>query len=60
MISTVKDFIIRVEALDNKSDAYDIFEDECSDQVRDAIYQLANAEDPEPFRSAMASIGFEV
>lgn len=60
MITTVKDFIIRVEALADKSDAYYLFEDECSEQVRDAVYQLAEIDNPEPFRSAMSVIGFEV
>jgi hypothetical protein len=59
MITTLKDFILRVASLDDVHDAYYVFEEECSDALRDYIYSLAIPDSSEPFRSAMISIGFD-
>lgn len=58
MIRTVVRFIQRVQELKDVSDAYDLFEDECTDALRDKIYDLADPASPEPFRSAMTKLGF--
>lgn len=59
MLSTLNDFIRKVESLKNIADAYDVFEDECTDQLRDEIYKFADPDDYEPFRAAMHNLGFE-
>jgi hypothetical protein len=59
MITTLKDFIVRVNELTDVSDAYDLFEDECTEEVRDIIYSISAEEDsPEPFRAAMRKMGY--
>lgn len=61
MITTLREFVLTVEdlrSIGNLSDAYYVFENECSDAVRDQIYSLATPTSPEPFRSAMINIGF--
>lgn len=58
MITTIVEFIIRVNALPDISDACDVFEDECTDKLRDQIYDLADPDSVEPFRSAMNNMGF--
>lgn len=58
-IKTVREFVLRVESLKNLQGAYDVFEDECTDELREVIYQFANRRSPEPFRSAMIKLGFE-
>ena len=58
-IKTVREFVLRVESLKNLQDAADVFEDECSDELREVIYQFANLRSPEPFRSAMIKLGFK-
>lgn len=60
MFTTVKDFIICVAALNDMSEAWDIFEYECSEHVRNTIYKLADKDSSEPFRNAMDVLGFEV
>ena len=57
MIKTIKDFIARVDSLDDISEAYDVFEDECTDELRDHIYRIAEGS-VEPFRAAMHNLGF--
>ena len=59
MISTLKDFVVAVEALEYVSDAYYIFEEECTPELRDQIYSLADKDSCEPFCSAMNFLGFE-
>ena len=59
MITTLKDFILRVAELNDVHDAYDVFEEECSNALRDYIYSLAIPDSSEPFRSAMISMGFD-
>lgn len=59
MFSTMREFINCVESLENISDAYDIFEYECSESLRDRIYQFADSNDVEPFRAAMHNLGFK-
>jgi hypothetical protein len=57
MLNTIKDFVMRVNELDSVHDAYYVFEEECSDALRDRIYRIAEGS-AEPFRSAMIELGF--
>jgi hypothetical protein len=59
MLTTLDDFIKRIETLKDIADAYDVFEDECSDQLRDHIYTFADPDESEPFRAAMHNLGFD-
>lgn len=59
MISTIREFVKRCDSLKNISDAYDVFEDECTDELRDLIYNtLSMNDDNEPFRAAMYNLGY--
>ena len=57
-VSTIKDFVLRVTALNDIADAYDIFEYECTNELRDQIYALSNNNYNEPFRTSMHILGF--
>jgi hypothetical protein len=57
MLATIRDFVIRVTELDSIHDAYYVFEEECTDALRDRIYGLAEGS-AEPFRAAMHELGF--
>jgi hypothetical protein len=59
MFTTIDEFVTKVKSLENVADAYDVFEDECTEELRDEIYDLADPDDYEPFRAAMHSLGFE-
>ena len=59
MLNTLDDFIAKVESLADISDAYDVFEYECSDSLRDVIYDFADPDEAEPFRAAMHNLGFD-
>jgi hypothetical protein len=58
MLETIEAFVSRCQSLGEISDAYDVFEFECSPVLRDQIYALGGEDDPEPFRSAMHELGF--
>ena len=58
MIVTLADFIDRVRSLSDISEAYDLFEDESTDFVRDAVICHSDPDSPEPFRNAMHNLGF--
>ena len=58
MIRSIDEFILRVKNLDNVSDAYDLFEYLCTDELRDIIYSIADPASAEPFRNAMHRLGF--
>lgn len=58
MLSTILAFTAKVKELSDISDAYDIFEYDCSEDLRDEIYNLSDPQNPEPFRSAMHRLGF--
>ena len=58
MLNTLREFVRAVDALSDISTAYYVFEDDCSDELRDLIYKLADPETPEPFRSAMFNMGY--
>jgi hypothetical protein len=58
MITTLKDFILAVEKLSDVSQAYELFEDETSEEVRSLIYGLVPADKAEPFREAMQLMGY--
>jgi hypothetical protein len=57
-ILTFDSFLNRVNELDDIHDAYDVFEYECTDTVRDYVLCFADADSVEPFRSAMYNLGF--
>ena len=59
MLQTLTEFINRVESLKNISDAYYVFEDECSDALRDYIFGFADPDSVESFRDAMHNLGFD-
>jgi hypothetical protein len=59
MLKTLNEFILKVESLKNISDAYDIFEFECVDELRDYIYTFSDKNSSEPFRAAMHNLGFD-
>ena len=59
MIATVNDFVAQVKTLKRVSDAYDVFEYDCTDAVRASIYALADKDSNEPFRDAMHTLGFK-
>ena len=58
MITTLKDFILAVEQLSDVAQAYELFEDKTSEEVRELIYSLVSADEVEPFREAMRLIGY--
>ena len=57
-VSTLKDFVLRVTALNDVSNAYDIFEYECTNALRNQIYALSSNNYNEPFRTSMHILGF--
>jgi hypothetical protein len=58
MIVTLREFIKRVERLSDLGRAYDVFEDECTEEVRELIYEMSSPDEPEPFRFAMRRMGY--
>lgn len=58
MLNSINAFICRCHELDDISDAYDVFEDECTSWLREQIYKFADSGSSEPFRSAMNRLGF--
>ena len=58
MLNSLKDFVVRVESLDNVQDAFYVFEGECSERLVNQIYSLATVSDNEPFRAAMHRLGY--
>jgi hypothetical protein len=58
-ITTLRMFILMCNADPNNTDLiYEMFEDDCTQALRDQIYSLADPKSPEPFRSAMINMGF--
>jgi hypothetical protein len=58
-ITSLAEFVTTVRALPDVYDAYYLFENSTSEDVRAEIYSKADAASPEPFRSAMINLGFE-
>ena len=61
-IKTLDQFIKKAKELDAEGridDMYDVFEFDTTDEVRDQVYNHADRETPEPFRSAMWNLGFK-
>lgn len=58
MLQTLREFVLALEALETLDTAADLFEDNCSDELRTQIYELAHPNSPEPFRSAMYNLGY--
>ena len=59
MLTTLCEFISRVEELSMIGDAYYVFEEECSDALRNRIYAYADLDQAAPFQSAMHNLGFD-
>jgi hypothetical protein len=57
MIATLAEFIQKCEVSTNEQ-IYEMFEHNCSDEVRTDVYFWANPNSSEPFRSAMYNLGF--
>jgi hypothetical protein len=57
MITSIVEFIRQCEVSTNDQ-IYELFEFNCSEDLRDLIYDFANPTSPEPFRSAMYNLGF--
>ena len=58
MLATIREFVLAVENLQRISDAHYLFEDECTENLRELIFSFSDADTPEPFRSAMYNLGF--
>jgi len=58
MINTLAQFKLRVNQLDDISNAYDVFEVECSEELRSVIYNMSTESSPEPLRDAMIAMGY--
>lgn len=58
MINNIKDFCNRIERLKHLENAYYVFEEDCTDELRDQIYNLVDDSSVEPFRDAMHYLGF--
>jgi hypothetical protein len=58
MVNTLREFVHRIESLEQVGDAYYVFEGECSEELRTQIWLLSDIDSPEPFRSAMINMGF--
>ena len=59
MINTLNEFLIICE-ISSADDIYELFEDDCTDEVRAEIYSHADETSPEPFRSAMENLGVTI
>lgn len=59
MLTTLQEFIMRVESLVLIEDAGMVIEDECTDLLRAHIYTFADVDSAEPFRAAMHNLGFD-
>ena len=59
LVSNLRTFILLVIANYDQQYIYELFEDGCTQRLRDQIYSLADPDTPEPFRSAMINMGFE-
>lgn len=58
-IATITQFKAKVQSLTNPVDVFDIFEDGCTEELREEIYALsAHLDSNEPFREAMHILGF--
>lgn len=56
MIKTLEDFVAETRGASSDY-VYELFEENTSEKVRDEIYSYANKNSPEPFRSAMITLG---
>lgn len=56
MIDTLHEFIML--CLARPDAAFELFENSCTEDLRAKIYDFADPASPEPFRSAMHSLGF--
>ncbi len=58
MIANIRQFILKIESLQDQGDAFEIFEEKCTEELRTGIYKMADLDTPEPFRSAMVNMGY--
>lgn len=56
-ITNLRQFILFCDTHDDDT-IYDMFEYNCSENVRNRVYSFATPGSPEPFRSAMINLGF--
>lgn len=58
-ITTLRMFILMCNADPTNIDLiYEMFEDDCTEELRNQIYSLSDPDDLEPFRAAMINMGF--
>lgn len=57
LLSDLSDFIEACKTLDNY-DIFDLFEDGCTEELRELIYSFGDPDCYEPFRDAMYNLGF--
>lgn len=57
-ITTLRMFILLCNTNPDHVFIYHLFEDLCTEELRNQIYSLADDDTPEPFRSAMYNMGF--
>lgn len=55
--TSVKEFIVAVNELEDISDAYSVFENYCTEELKHRIYLLGDIS-PEPFRASMWALGY--
>jgi hypothetical protein len=58
MLDDLQEFLQRCR--DNPDQAYDLFEDHCTERLRTEVYSHSDPEGNEPFRAAMDKLGVEV
>jgi hypothetical protein len=57
MLNDIVEFISKCEVSTN-TQIYNLFEGQCSSELRELIYNFADPTSPEPLRSAMYNLGF--
>jgi len=55
--TSVKEFVAAVNELEDISDAYSVFENYCTEELKHRIYLLGDIS-PEPFRASMWALGY--
>ncbi len=55
--TSVKEFVAAVNELGDISDAYSVFENYCTEELKHRIYLLGDIS-PEPFRASMWALGY--
>jgi hypothetical protein len=61
MLTTLAEFVRRVDGLRNIADASEVFEHECSEELKkllSTLWLIFDPESPEPFRCTMHVLGY--